>query len=497
MSDLTEDIRQLVKQVLGSPEIASLFQTAGAGPADAASSAPGIPAAASVSLGRGVFSDLDAAVAAAAQAQRSLVDLPLELRRAMIAAMRRTVLEANESLSIEAVSETGLGNARDKQVKNALAATKTPGVEDVQPTAYSDEHGLTLTERAPYGVIGAITPVTNPIATITSNSIGMIAAGNAVVFNVHPNAKGISCRLVRMLNDAIVAEGGPENLLCALSQPTLESANALMKHAGVHLLVVTGGPGVVNAAMGSGKKAICAGPGNPPCVVDQTADIAKAARDIVAGAGFDHNLVCICEKEVLAVAGIADALKDAMRKNGAYELSGAQIDAVTRLVIAEPWVPVRPGGPGREGAPNRKLVGKSPQHIAKAAGIDVPADTRILLMEVGRDHPLVWTEQLMPVLPLVRMASADEAIDFAALVERGNRHTAMIHSHDIQNLSRMARLMNCSLFVKNGPCYAGLGQGGAGYTSFTIASPTGEGVTRARTFTRERRCTLVDYFRIV
>ncbi len=497
MADLTEDIRQLVKQVLASPEIAALFaagraQEAAAGAGMLSASTPAsAAAAAAIPLGRGVFAGIDEAVTAAAAAQRELVELPLEKRRAMIAAMRRTVLEANETLSAEAVAETGLGNARDKKVKNVLAAVKTPGVEDLESVAYTDEHGLTLTERAPYGVIGAITPVTNPVATIISNSIGMIAAGNAVVFNVHPNAKGVSNRLVGMLNDAISGEGGPSNLLCAAASPTIESANQLMRHPGVGLLVVTGGPAVVKAAMGSGKKAICAGPGNPPCVVDQTADIAKAGRDIVDGAGFDHNVVCICEKEVLAVAVITDALKDAMRASGAYELTGAQIEAVTRLVIAEP------GGQGREGAPNKAFVGKSPRYIAKAAGIEVPAETRLLLMEVGRDHPLVWTEQLMPVLPLVRMASADEAIDFAAVVERGNRHTAMIHSHDIAKLSRMARLMNCSLFVKNGPCYAGLGQGGAGYTSFTIASPTGEGVTRARTFTRERRCTLVDFFRIV
>ena len=169
--------------------------------------------------------------------------LSLDGRRRIIEAMRQTVLQANEPLSREAVAETGLGNFRDKQTKNSLAARKTPGVEDVEPSAYSDEHGLTIMERAPFGVIGAITPVTNPLATITSNSIGMIAAGNAVVFNVHPGAKGVSCRLVTMLNEAIVREGGPQNLLCAMAEPTIESAGELMKHKGVALLVVTGGTG--------------------------------------------------------------------------------------------------------------------------------------------------------------------------------------------------------------------------------------------------------------
>jgi len=476
-----EDIRQIVEQVLKSADIASLL-----GSLDA-----GAKAAPAVSLGNGVFADVDGAVKAAASAQRELAAVPLDTRTRMIENMRRTVIANNESLSRDAVAETGLGNVRDKQVKNALAAEKTPGVQDVQPSAYSDEHGLTITERAPYGVIGAITPVTNPIATITSNSIGMIAAGNSVVFNVHPNAKRVSNRLVVLLNEAIRSEGGPQNLLCAVADPTIESAGALMKHPGVSILVVTGGPGVVKAAMASGKKAICAGPGNPPCVVDQTADIVKAGRDIVAGASFDNNVVCICEKEVLAVEGIADRLKQEMRANGAFELSGPQIDAITRLVFPNPR------GPRTESAPNKDMVGKDAAFIARAAGIEVPAQTRLLLMEVDRDHPLVWSEQLMPVLPLVRMKSADEAIDLAVAVEHSFRHTAMIHSHDIEKLSRMAKVMNCSLFVKNGPCYAGLGMGGAGFTSFTIASPTGEGITRARTFTRERRCTLVDYFRII
>ncbi|MGA2379013.1 MAG: aldehyde dehydrogenase family protein [Spirochaetia bacterium] len=481
MAQAADEIRQIVEQVLKGSDIAALLGAAEAG---------AMPSPAAV-LGCGVFSDVDSAVKAAAAAQRELIALPLDTRTRMIEAMRRVVLSNNESLARDAVAETGLGNVRDKQVKNALAAEKTPGVEDVQPSAFSDEHGLTLTERAPYGVIGAITPVTNPIATITSNSIGMIAAGNSVVFNVHPNAKRVSNRLVVLLNEAIRGAGGPQNVLCAVADPTIESAGLLMKHPGVSILVVTGGPGVVRAAMSSGKKAICAGPGNPPCVVDQTADIVKAGRDIVAGASFDNNVVCICEKEVLAVESISDRLKQEMRANGAFELSGSQVDAVTRLVIPSPK------GPRVESAPNKDMVGKDAAFIARAAGIEVPAQTRLLLMEVDREHPLVWSEQLMPVLPLVRMRSVDEAIDLAVAVEHGFRHTAMIHSHDIEKLSRMAKVMNCSLFVKNGPCYAGLGQGGAGFTSFTVASPTGEGITRARTFTRERRCTLVDYFRII
>ncbi len=470
-----ENIRNMVAEILGR-----YVQAPVAGPAPNGSQP-----------GSGIFEDIDSAVVAAGRAQERLVDASLATRRAVVQAIRDTVRTHNEELCRAAVEETGLGNVRDKLVKNLLALSKTPGVEDVEPSAATDENGLTLTERAPYGVIGAITPSTNPIATITSNAIGMIAAGNSVVFNVHPGARNVSSLLVGLLNEAVCAAGGPMNLLTAVRTPTLESAAELMRHKGVALLVVTGGPGVVRAAMASGKKAICAGPGNPPVVVDETADIVKAGRDIAAGAGFDNNIVCICEKEILVVESVADRLTAELVRNGSFLLDAAQTKELTARVIAEP------GGPGKEGAPSKDFVGKSPGFIAKAIGLDVPADTRILLCETGRDHPLVWTEQLMPVIPIVRMHSADEAIDFAVTVERGCRHSAMMHSHHVDRLSRMARRMNCSLFVKNGPCYAGLGEGGAGFTSFTIASPTGEGITRARTFTRERRCTLVGSFRIV
>ena len=439
----------------------------------------------------GIFSDIDAAIAAAGIAHQELMKLTLETRKGIIKSMRETILEHNELLSRNAAEETGLGCWRNKLVKHELVATKTPGIEDLEATSYTGDHGLTLVERAPYGVIGAIIPVTNPSSTVVNNGIGMVAAGNAVVFNPHPSAKHVSCLTISLLNDAIVNAGGPRNLLTAIAEPTIESAQALMKHPEINLLVVTGGPAVVRVAMNSGKKVIAAGPGNPPCVVDETADIEKAGQDIVNGASFDNNIVCICEKEVLVVASVADRLKQVMQRHGAYELTKDQIAKLTKFIIAEP------GGPGKEGFPNKKYVGKRAHLIAREIGLTIPESTKLLLCEVGREHPLVWTEQLMPVLPLVRVKDVDDAIDLAVECEHGFRHTAMMHSLNVKKLSKMARLMNCSIFVKNGPCYSGLGQGGAGFTSFTIASPTGEGLTRARTFTRERRCTLVDYFRIV
>ncbi len=439
----------------------------------------------------GVFDTMDKAVYEASKAFRIFSETTLEIRRAMIAAMRQAVEENVTQLAERAVKETGMGRIEDKIKKNLLAARMTPGVEDVQPSVFSDDHGLTLTERAPYGVIGAIAPSTNPTETIINNSISMLSAGNVVVFNGHPAAKDVSVYTIGLLNEAIRKAGGPENLLVTVSSPTIESGKEMMQHPLINLLTVTGGPGVVGQAMKTTKKVIAAGPGNPPSVVDETADIEKAARDLVNGAGFDNNIVCICEKEIVVVRSVADRLKSEMVKAGAFELTGDQIKRVTELVIADP------GRKGYEGAPNKKYVGKNADFIAAEIGLRVPEETKILLMEVDVSHPLLWTEQLMPVIPLVRVDTVDEAIDLALDLEHGFRHSASMHSLNIAKLSKMAKLINASLFVKNGSNFNGMGSGGAGYTSFTIASPTGEGFTRARTFTRERRCALIDYFRIV
>ena len=439
----------------------------------------------------GIFEEVNAAVDAAEVAHLELVKLTLEKRREIIRSIRKIIMSNLEEISKLAVEETTFGRVEDKIEKNRLAALKTPGIEDLEPTAYSDDNGMTLMERAAYGVIGSIIPSTNPTSTVINNGISMIAGGNSVVFNPHPMAKKSSCFTVSLINQAIVKAGGPPNVLCAIGNPTIDSAQTLMKHPKIRLLVVTGGPAVVKTAMNSSKKVIAAGPGNPPCVVDETADLVKAGRDIVNGAGFDNNIVCICEKEILAVSQIADKLKEEMIKNGAYELKGEQIEKVTKMVISDP------GKPGHEGASNKEYVGKDASVIARDIGLDISNQTKILLCEVDRYHPLVWTEQLLPVIPLVRFNNVDEAIDFAVQCEHNFRHTASIHSRNIAKLSKMAQLMNCSLFIKNGPNYSGLGFGGAGYTSFTIATPTGEGLTRAKTFTRERRCVLVGYFRIV
>jgi acyl-CoA reductase-like NAD-dependent aldehyde dehydrogenase len=476
-------IARIVEQVVAN------LSGGGAAPSSGVAAAPRAPLARTSpspsSEGRGVHASVEAAVAAAQRAFGELRACPLADRARYIAALREVTLSELEVISQMAVQETGLGRYTDKLAKNRLVVEKTPGTEALVPSALTGDHGLTLTEWAPYGVIGSITPCTNPTETILNNGIGMLAAGNAVVFNTHPSAKRVSAYFIDKLNAAIERCGGPSNLFNCVADPTIASAEGLMKHPAVRLLTVTGGGGVVKAAMASGKRAIAAGPGNPPVVVDETADIAKAGRDIVFGASLDNNIICIVEKEVVAVADIADALKRELCANNAVEIKGHDIKRLEKLLITP------------DHHVNRDFIGKDAALILAAAGIKVPDTTRLAFAEVPEDHPFVQHEMLMPVIGFVRVRDVDEAIECAVRVEHGYGHTAVMHSTNINALGKMARACNTSIFVKNAPSAAGTGLGGEGFTSWTIASPTGEGMTYAPHFARARRCVLKDNFRIV
>jgi aldehyde dehydrogenase len=433
----------------------------------------------------GVYDDADRAATAARKAFEQNEKTPVSVKVKMVEAMRKAVLANNEQLSRYAVEETGLGRYEDKLAKNRLVAEKTPGPEILQTVAYTGDHGLMLTERAPYGVMLAITPTTNPTETILCNAIGMVAAGNAVVFNVHPSAAQTCNWCVHLLNEAIQSAGGPRDVITSVERPTVETAGLLMKHPLIRIIVVTGGPAVVKAAMNSGKKSIGAGPGNPPAVVDETANLAKAADAIVRGATLDNNIVCIAEKEIVAVDSIASELVRQLQKQPVLLLDARQTRELEKVVLEGDHV-------------NRAWIGKDAGLIAKQIGIGGHGhDLRMLLCEVDEKHPFVQHELLMPVIPLFRVKDSTEAIAAALRCEHGFHHTATMHSLNIDNMATMARLCNCSIFVKNEASYAGLALGGEGYTSFTIASPTGEGLTTAVHFTRERRCTLKEAFRFV
>lgn len=439
----------------------------------------------------GIFETMDEAVEAAEEAKIKFKEYSLEQREKMIAKMRQAALENAMDLANHSARETGMGRIDHKYLKIKLSAEKTPGTEVLRPKAYTGDKGLTLIERGPYGVIGAITPSTNPVETVITNSIGMLAGGNTVVFSPHPGALECSKKIIRLLNSAIREAGGPDNLITSVTQPSLASTEAMINHHKVRMVVATGGPAIVKKVLSSGKKAIGAGAGNPPVVVDETADIKKAARDIISGCSFDNNVPCIAEKEVIAVEKIYEELIKEMKDNGnVYELDKEETEQILQLVL------IYDSNSGKYGI-NKKFVGKDAKYYLECIGINAPAGLDCLICRTENDHPFVQEELMMPILPIVKAKDVDEAIKLAIIDEHGNRHSAMMHSKNVDNLTKMANSIDTTIFVKNAPSYAGIGFGGEGYTTFTIAGPTGEGITNALSFTRERRCTMVESFRIV
>ncbi len=440
----------------------------------------------------GVFSDANQACEAAAAAQLQLAKAGVAGRR-KVEAIIKTLCEKNaESWGKLELDETKIGRL-DHKIEKLQVIKNVPGVDFLEQAVHSGDAGISVDEGAPFGVIGAVTPSTHSIPTIACNIINMAAAGNAIVFNAHPNGRHCAAKAIRAFNEAIHAALGIENLVCAVMPPTMDSFKAICSNPHIAILCVTGGPGVVAAAMASGKRAICAGPGNPPVVVDETADFDSAARAIIFGGGYDNNLLCIGEKEIFVTTKAWDKFIAAFRRAGAVELNTRQVETLSKEAFSFEQ------GQGA-GCPhpvlNKKLLGKDAAVLAQAAGVSSPAQCAMLFGETGADHPFVQEEQMMPFVPVVRVRDVDQGIKEAKRAEHNYRHTAIIHSKNLDAITEMARVMNTTLFVANGPSTAGLGTGGEGYLSYSIATPTGEGVTTPLTFTRFRRLTVANSLRI-
>ncbi len=440
----------------------------------------------------GLFTDVNDAVAAAREAFELLSRRTLADRKRILDHIRRIAIQQAEELGRMEFEETRIGRLPHKVEKLRVCGERIPGIEFLESKVFSGDHGLTVIEYAPFGVIGVVTPITHSLPTLTGNAINMIAAGNTLVINPHPGGKRVAAEGVRRYNEAIYRDLGIDNLITILVEPTLETARQIFSHPEVNILCVTGGAGVVKAAMQTAKRAIVAGPGNPPVVVDETADLARAARSIIQGAAYDNNLLCIAEKQVFAVDSIFDDLVAEMEKAGAVRLTCREIDKLTQVAFTSVGE-----GAEKHDVPAKEFIGRDAEVLAAAAGRSVPAGTELLFGETDESHPFVQAEQMMPFIPFVRCRNVDEAIEAAYRSEHGFRHTAIIHSRNIDNITRMGKRMDTVLFVKNGPSLAGLGIGGEGYLSFSIAGPSGEGVTTPLTFTRPRHCVMVDNLRIL
>jgi len=427
----------------------------------------------------GIFPEVESAITAAEQAQKELITLGMEKRKEIIIAIREAGIKNARMLAELAVQETGMGRVEDKVLKNESAAGLTPGVEDLTSDVKTGSRGMLLIEYTPYGVINSITPSTNPTSTVIHNSICMLSAGNSVVFSPHPFAKECTLKAMTILNNAIVKSGGPGNLLVAVADPTLRTAKEMMDHPKVKMVVATGGAAVVRAALSTGKKALAAGPGNPPVVVDETADISKTAQHITNGASFDNNLLCIGEKEIFVVQDVADKFISEMVKNGCYLAKGREADAVINLVVDNE-------------KPSKDYIGKDASYILEKAGIKASDNVRVIITETKADHPLVTEEFLMPVVPIVRVRDFDEALECALQSEHGFHHTSIIHSQNIGRITRFVQTMHTTVMVVNGSSLASMGFDAEGIITLTIAGTTGEGYTTPRNFAQQSRITMVD-----
>ena len=478
VADIVKEVLSRLKAQTGAPE-----QPA---------SAPAVTHARSA-VGHGVFPSVDEAVNAASQAQTRLVDMSLDQRGEIIEIIQRLCEDRAQELAEREYEETAIGRL-DHKVEKLKIIRRVKGVEALRTHAFSDTSGLAILEYAPFGVIGMVLPATHSVPTMASNAINVIAGGNTAVFSPHPAAAKVAAYALALFNQEIEKKTGLANVITTVAEPSIKSAEEVFHHPGVALLCVTGGPAVVKAAMKAGKRVIAAGPGNPPAVVDETADIDKAAADIIFGAAFDNNLLCIGEKEVFVVSQVADQFISAMKRHGGYQLTNEQIEKLTRAAFTFKE------GTGKgcgQAHLKRDLIGKDPEVLAAAIGIRLPPKVDLLFGETNVDHPFVVEEQMMPFLPIVRVPDIDAAIAAALKAEHGYRHTAMIHSSQIGNVTKMARAMNTTLFVHNAPCSASLGLGGPGFLSYSIATPTGEGVTSPLTFTRQRQIAVVGGLRII
>jgi aldehyde dehydrogenase len=440
----------------------------------------------------GVFLTVDEAANAAHAAFKKVGSLSFEDRGKMIAIIRRICIDRCDELGKMEFEESKVGRL-DHKIQKLKNMRYVLGIEAMRSDARSDTSGLCIIERAPWGAIGMVLPVTHSVPTMAANAINILAAGNTAVFAPHPSAKRVAQYALQLFNREIEREVGITNALTTILEPSIENADLIFQHPRIALLCVTGGPVVVKAAGKYGKRVIAAGPGNPPVVVDETADLNAAAKSIIEGAAFDNNLLCIGEKEVFVVAPVFRAFMQAMHQAGGFEMDKAAIERLTKAAFTFDG-----DGKGCVRAHVRKeLVGKDVKVLAAAAGVSVPESTQILFGETDEDHAFVVEEQMMPFLPIVRVKDVDAGIAAALKAEHGYRHTAIIHSKNVDNVTRMAKAMDTTIFVNNASSLASLGFGGPGYLSHSIATPTGEGITTPLTFTRERQMTIGNALRII
>lgn len=436
----------------------------------------------------GVFNSAEEACEAAEKAQEVLMkEYSIEDRQRMIENIKIRAKERVEEISRIEWEETGYGRYEDKLNQLTSNFMNLPDTRAVPTSVMAGSKGVTLDVYAPFGVVGAVTPVTNVASTLMGNSVCNLAVGNSVVFNVHPAGVMTAMISLDIINRAIAEAGGPENLYTMPAHPTMETLDTIVNYPAIRLLSGTGGPAMVRTLMSSGKRVIAAGPGNPPCIVDSSADVEKAVAGITGCATFNNNILCISEKELFVVEDIYDEFLDALAAAGHVKLTAEQAEKLAELCLKK-----NPETAAEKYAVNKKFVGKNCNVILKEAGIPVEGDPRMAFFEADNLNPFVQTEQMMPIMPVVKCESFEQACERAKFAEHNNHHSASIWTKDMYHATAFAKIINTTVFAMNGPTMAAYGNGGEGTDTPTTATPTGEGVTNPVSFARRRRFAMAD-----
>ncbi len=437
----------------------------------------------------GVFDDMNDAIEAAHEAFFSFKERSLQCKIKITDAVRQMAMDHKEELSKLTVEETTMGRVDHKIAKYENASKNSPGAEYLQPKAWSGKNGLALDEYAPFGVIGNITPSTHPGPVLINNIIIQLIGGNTIAFNAHPATKKVCAKVIQLANQYMVKAGAPKNLVTCVKEPTLETAEILFAHEKVDLLSVTGGPQVVDLASTYPKKVIAAGPGNPPVLIDETADLGLAAKEITASASFDNNILCIAEKEIFVVDSVYEEFMTQMEEAGNKRLCVKEMNKLADKALQKS---------GKHWLIGRDYVGKSAKVLAEAIGINLSDSVPLLIGETDRDHPWVVAEQMTCCIPVIRVRDFEDGLQASIKAEHRFRHTASVFTRDMDRATKYTRTMDCTVNVINGGTLRGNGGDlGEAYFSHTIATPTGEGISTPLDFVRKRRIMTHPSFRFV
>ena len=397
-----------------------------------------------------VQSMIDDLVAKAKVAEEEYLKLDQEQVNSIVKAMAMAGLEHHMELAKLAVEETRRGIYEDKITKNMFATEyiyhsikydKTVGV-----IGENEEEGYCEIAE-PVGIIAGVTPVTNPTSTTMFKSLIAAKTRNVIIFGFHPSAQKCSTRAAQILREAAVKAGAPENCILWIEEPSILATNTLMHHPGVNLILATGGTGMVKAAYSCGKPALGVGPGNVPCYIDKTAKLKTSVNDLVMSKSFDNGMICASEQSVIVDREIHEEFEDLMKKAGCYFLSQEETDKLRSSMFISKE--------GNSCALNNDIVGKSPYLIAKGAGIEVPEDTKVLVLHengVGIEYPFS-KEKLSPVLAYYVVENEDEGIELTEkLIEFGGLgHSAVIHSENEETILKFSEKVKVGRIIVNSP----------------------------------------------